>query len=170
MPKTIAEERIKLVALPTRPAKPEAPTIAELTAGLDLSFKILFSDFRLSAVASDTVNEPALGEGGNSSVPGKANYEGTLSVFRFLDPDTGLPIVEEDDAWELLKERGAELHLYKRIGPHINAAFEVSQEVEYYHALTDNPQDPADFSGYIKKTVPLLVQGDSNPNAKVASA
>ena len=56
MPKTIAEERIKVVALTTKPANIYAPKIAELAAGKDLSCKILFSDFRLSPTASDTVN------------------------------------------------------------------------------------------------------------------
>ena len=93
MPKTIAEERIKVVALDTPPNNPAAPTVAELTAGTDISCKVLFSDFRLSAVASDTVNEPALCEGGNSAVPGKSNYEGSLTVFRFFD-DTGKPVIE----------------------------------------------------------------------------
>ena len=168
MPKTIAEERIKVVALDTPPNKPAAPTVAELTAGTDISCKVLFSDFRLSAVASDTVNEPALCEGGNSAVPGKSNYEGSLTVFRFFN-DTGKPVIEEDDAWELFKTKGAELYLYKRIGPRFDAAWASGQDVEYYHALTDSPQDPTDFSGYIKKRVPLFVQGDSNPNAAVAA-
>ena len=169
MPKTIAEERIKLVCLSTRPANPAAPTTAELTAGTDLSLKVLFSDFRLSPTASDTLNEPALGEGGNSSVAGKSNYEGNLSLFRFLD-DGGEPIALEDDGWELMKAKGTDLHFYKRIGPVHTTPFASGQDVEYYHAQTDNPQDPQDLAGYIKKVIPLLVQGDSDIHAKVGGA
>ena len=169
MPKTIAEERIKLVALTTKPVNPYAPKVSELAAGKDLSLSVLFSDFRLSPTASDTVSEPALGEGGNSSVPTKSNFEGNVSVFRFIDPLTGAPITAEDFAWTLSKEKGTELHLYKRIGPKFSAAFAANQDVEYYHALTDEPQDPADFGGYIKKVIPLLVQGDSKVNCTVAA-
>ncbi len=169
MPKTIAEERIKLVCLTTKPADVSKPTTSELAAGVDLSMKVLFSDFRLSPVASDTLNEPALGEGGNSSVAGKANYEGNLSVFRFLDDD-GVPIAGEDDGWDLLKVKGSDLHFYKRIGPKHTEPFAAGQDVEYYHAQTDNPQDPQDLAGYIKKTIPLLVQGDSDIHASVSEA
>ena len=169
MPKTIAEERIKLVALTSKPADPRNPKVSELAAGKDLSCSVLFSDFRLSPTASDTVSEPALCEGGNSSVPTKSNFEGNLSVFRFIDPLTGLAVTAEDFAWSLSKEKGTELHLYKRIGPKFSAAFAANQDVEYYHALTDEPQDPSDFGGYIKKVIPLLVQGDSKVNCTVAA-
>ena len=168
MPKTIAEERIKLTALTTKPAEPLAPTPAELNAGVELSCKVLFSDFRLSPTASDTVNEPALCENGNSTAPGKSNYEGNITVFRFLDDD-GKPVVAEDDGWELVKEKGTELFLYKRIGPKFSQAWAAADKAEYFHALTDLPQDPTDLTGYIKKTVPLFVQGDSNINVTVAA-
>ena len=169
MPKTIAEERIKLVALTTKPVNPYSPKVSELAAGKDLSCSVLFSDFRLSPTASDTVSEPALCEGGNSSVPTKSNFEGNISVFRFIDPLTGAAVTAEDFAWTLAKEKGTEVYLYKRIGPKFSAAFAANQDVEYYHALTDEPQDPSDFGGYIKKVIPLLVQGDSKVNCTVAA-
>ena len=169
MPKTIAEERIKLVALTTKPANPYAPKVSELAAGKDISCSVLFSDFRLSPTSSDTVSEPALCEGGNSAVPTKSNFEGKVSIFRYIDPLTGLAVTAEDFAWTLAKEKGTELHLYKRIGPKASAAFAANQDVEYYHALTDEPQDPSDFGGYIKKVIPLLVQGDSKVNCTVAA-
>lgn len=169
MPKTIAEERIKLVALTTKPANVLSPSVAELNAvgAVDLSCKVLFSDFRLSPVASDTVNEPALCEGGNSAAPGKSNYEGSLTLFRFLDTD-GQPSATEDTAWDLMKTKGTELYLYKRVGPKYSEAFAAADKVEYFHVLTDLPQDPTDLSGYIKKTVPLFVQGDTDIDVTVA--
>ena len=168
MPKTIAEERIKLVALVTKPADVLAPTIIELTAGVDLSLRVLFSDFKLSATGSETVNEPALGEGGNSPALGKSNFEGSLTVFRFLD-EAGKAIELEDVAWDIFKEKASEVHLYKRVGPMFSGAFTAAEPLEYFHAVSDNPQDPSDLSGYIKKVIPLLVQGDSNVNAVVGA-
>ena len=169
MPKTIAEERIKVVALTTKPANIHAPKISELAAGKDLSCKILFSDFRLSPTASDTVNEPALCEPGNSAVPTKSNFEGSLTVFRFLDPVTGLAVAVEDEAWDLLKAKGTELWIYVRYGLKFSGAFAAGQDVEYYHVLTDEPQAPSDLGGYIKKTIPLFVQGDSKVSNTVAA-
>lgn len=170
MPKTIADERIRLVALPEHPADVKNIKIAELTdAGVvELTFRVLMSDFKLSATASDTVQEPALGEGGNSPAPGKSNYEGSISPFRYLT-EAGVADPTNDVAYEALKEKGTELHLVKRIGPEAGAAFAAGQELEYYHAYTDNPQDPSEFSGYIKKVVPLFVQGDSEIHSKVSA-
>ena len=142
MPKTIAEERIKLVALTTKPANPYAPKVSELAAGKDLSCSVLFSDFRLSPTASDTVSEPALCEGGNSSVPTKSNFEGNVSIFRFIDPLTGAPITAEDFAWTLAKEKGTELHLYKRIGPKFSAAFAADQDVSTTMPSRMSPRTP----------------------------
>ena len=167
MPKTIADERIRLVLLADAPADPKAITIAELADAVELTYRVLASDFRLSATASDTVSEPALGEGGNSSAPGKSNYEGTLTPFRYLTT-AGLSDVTNDVAYTALKEKGTELHLVKRIGPLADAAWAVAQPYEYFHAVTDNPQDPSERSGYVKKVVPLMVQGDCELDGVIA--
>ena len=168
MPKTIADERIKLVALTTKPASLFAVKVGEANAGVDLSCRIMMSDFRLSPTASDTVNEPALCEGGNSAAPGKSNYEGSLTPFRFLDVD-GQADTANDVAYAALKEKGTELWLIKRVGPKYDEPFAVSDDIEVYHVFTDNPQDPSEFTGYIKKVVPLFVQGDSEINAAVVA-
>lgn len=170
MPKTIADERIKLVALTTAPASLSAPKVTELEAvgAIDLSCRVMMSDFKLSATASDTVNEPALCEGGNSGAPGKSNYEGSVTPFRFLD-GTGQADVANDVAYEALKEKGTELWLVKRIGPKYDVDFAVGDDVEVFHVFTDNAQDPSEFTGYIKKVVPLFVQGDTELNAVVVA-
>ena len=170
MPKTIADERIKLVALTTAPVSLSAPKLTEVNAvgAVDLSCRVMMSDFRLTATGSDTVNEPALCEGGNSSAPGKSNYEGSLTPFRFLGTD-GQADATNDVAYDTLKEKGTELWLVKRVGPRFDTVFAVGDEVEIFHVFTDNPQDPSEFTGYIKKVVPLFVQGDSEVNATVVA-
>lgn len=168
MPKTIADERIKLVALTTKPASLSAVEVGEANAGVDLSCRIMMSDFRLSPTASDTVNEPALCEGGNSAAPGKSNYEGSLTPFRFLDV-AGAADTANDVAYAALKEKGTELWLIKRVGPKYDEPFAVGDDIEVYHVFTDNPQDPSEFTGYIKKVVPLFVQGDSEINATIVA-
>lgn len=170
MPKTIADERIRLVLLPEAPANPNQITLTELNAAgvVELSSRVLMSDFKLTATASDTVSEPALSEGGNSGVPGKSNYEGSLTPFRYLT-GAGLADPTNDVAYAALKEKGTELHLVKRVGPHYTDAWDANQEIEYYHAITDNPQDPSEFTGYLKKVVPLFVQGDSEVLSSVVS-
>ena len=157
MPKTLADGRTKLVALTAAPADPEAPTVAELTAGVDLSCKILKSDYRLSATGSDTINEAELCSTGNAVTYGASNYEGTVTVFRYLDA-TGAPETGEDDAWDALKAKGTTLWLVEREGPEYDSAWAAGDEVDVYEVVTDSPQKPTDRTGFIKRTVPLGVQ------------
>lgn len=157
MPKTLADGRIKLVALPTAPANPAAPTVAELAAGVDLSCRILKSDYRLSAVASDTVADTELCAEGNAVVYGASNYEGTVTPFRYLT-DEGKADSTNDIAWTTLKAKGTHLWLVEREGPAYDEPFAVGDEIEVYEVVTDNPQKPSERSGFIKRVVPLGVQ------------
>lgn len=157
MPKSLADGRIKLVALTTAPANPAAPTPTELNAGIDLSCRILKSDYRLSAVASDTVAEAELCSEGNAVVYGASNYEGSVTPFRYLT-DEGKADAANDVAWDTLKEKGTPLWLYEREGPEYTVPFATGDEVEGYEVITDNPQKPSDRSGFTKRVVPLGVQ------------
>jgi hypothetical protein len=161
MPLTLADGRIKLTALPTRPVNPLAITVAELTAvgAVPLDKAVMKQDYRLSAVASDTVDEAPLIARGNAAAPGFSNYEGNLSVFRYLDRETGLADEDEDIAWDLFKRKGTELWLVEREGPIAEVDWAVAQPYECWHVITDTPQKATDRqAGYIKRTVPLLVQ------------
>lgn len=157
MPKTLADGRTRLVALLTEPAIPGAPTVAELTAGTDLSCSVLKSDYRLSPVASDTVADTELCAEGNAVVYGASNYEGTITPFRYLDPD-GQPDATDDEPYDTLRTKGTYLWLVEREGPKYDVPFAAGDEVEVYEVVTDNPQKPSDRAGYIKRTIPLGVQ------------
>lgn len=157
MPKTLADARTRLVALTTRPADPAKPTVTELTAGVDLSCRILKSDYRLSPVASDTVPDAELCSEGNAVTFGASNYEASVTPFRYLT-EAGKADAANDVAWDALKEKGTELWLYEREGPKYDVPWTVADEVEGYEVVTDNPQKPSDRTGYIKRVVPLGVQ------------
>jgi hypothetical protein len=167
MPKTLADGRIKLVALTEAPAVMTAPTVTELAAGVDVSCRILKSDFKLTAAASDTVPDQELCHEGNAVTYGASNYDGSVTPFRYLT-DAGKADADNDIAWDTFKEKGTELWLVKRVGPKYDVAFAAADEVEIFHVLTDNPQDPSDLTGYIKKVVPLGVQ-DAELNGVVAA-
>lgn len=157
MPKTLADARTRLAILTTKPADLSAPTVTELTAGIDASCKILKSDYRLSAVASDTVDDTELCVEGNAVTYGASNYEGSITPFRYLDPN-GAPDATEDAVFEAVRTKGTELWLVEREGPRYDDAWATGDEVEVYHVVTDNPQKPSERSGYIKRVVPLGVQ------------
>jgi len=170
MPKTLADGRIKLTALTVKPADLKAIKTSELTdpdTATDLSCRVLKSDFRLSPTASDTVADQELCQEGNATTWGASNFEGSATPFRYLD-GTGKADPDNDVAWDLLKEKGTELWLVKRVGPKYDVAWATGDTYEVYHVITDNPQDPSDMTGYIKKVVPLGVQ-DAELNGVVAA-
>lgn len=157
LPLTLADGRIKLTALTVAPADPAAITVTELTAGVELSCKINKPDYRLSPTASDTVPDQPLCQEGNAVTFGNSNYEGSLTVLRFLDA-TGLPEAEEDEAWDLLRTKGTILWLVERTGPKHDVEWAAADEYALYKVLTDNPQKPTDLAGYVKYMIPVGVQ------------
>lgn len=159
MPMALADAKIRVVALAAAPANPEAPTVAELTAGIDLSCRVLKSDYRLSATSSDTVADTMLCSEGNAVTYGASNYEGSLTVFRFFDDATGATDAASDEAYQALKTKGSRLWIVERFtGKKYDVDFAAGDEVKVYEIITDNPQAPSDLGGYIKNTVPLGVQ------------
>ena len=155
--RTLADGRIRLVALTTKPADPAAVTVTEVTAGVRLEERVAKGDFRLSPVASDTVSDADLAAEGNAVTYGASNYEGSVTPFRELDA-AGKADPTNDVAWDTFKEKGTTLWLLKSEGKKKDEAFAAGDEYDLYEVVTDNPQDPSDRGGYIKKVVPLGVQ------------
>lgn len=155
MPKTISDERVALRALPTAPADPKAITVTEWAAGIPLECRIM--DYRLSATASDTVPSGELCEGNNAQAPGRSNYEGNVTVLRYLT-GAGLSDAANDIAWTTFKDKGTTLFLVDREGPEHDAAGAAGQEYSYYEVISDNPTKPTERAGFIRREVVLLVQ------------
>lgn len=151
----LAEERVALWLLPTKPANPAKVTIAELAAGKNVSCRVFADGTYLRPTSSDSVNRPLLC-GGNSQGLGKSNYEGQIDAARFLD-SAGHAIEEEDLLWDAIREKGTECWFAWRVGPKWDAAPATDDEVSVFQTLTDNPQDPQAFNDYVEKIVPLAV-------------
>jgi hypothetical protein len=157
MPKSLADGTIKLSILSTKPVNPLAPTVTELTAGLDASCNVLSSDFSLGATDSDKIAEKALCQEGNSNALGPSNYQGGLTVFRYFD--SGVAEDPEDDVFQALKAKGARVWIAMRqTSKKSTEAWAATDEVEVFEAISDNPQMPSDAGGYIKRRVPLEIQ------------
>jgi hypothetical protein len=164
MPRSLADGRIRLDALTTAPAALAAYTggsleitVDELAAGTRLARRIMKTDYRLSATASDTVNEPELAAEGNAVVYGASNYEGSVTPFRYFQSNGAADPIN-DVAWDLLREKGTELYLPERVGPKEAVTWAAGDVGELYHVITDNPQVPTSAGGFIKRVVPLGVQ------------
>lgn len=160
MPKSLADGHTKFTILLDEPADPENPTAAELTAGLDFSCDVLYSDFTWSATDSDRVQDRALCEDTNSETPTSSNYSAGITIFRKYDAATGMVDETEDAKFQALKVKGTPFWGYaRRTGKKYDAAWAAGDEIFLgLHVLTDTPQAPADMGGYIKFRVPLLPQ------------
>src|SRR5699024_4729260 len=112
--KSLADGRTKLAILATAPADPNAPTVTELTAGIDASCRIAKTAYTLGPTTSDTINDPELCVDVNSTVYGASNYEGTFSVFRYYDDETNQVDVTGDEVYQALKTKGTEVWLVER--------------------------------------------------------
>lgn len=155
MPKTLADANVALVLLAAAPADPTKITVAEFDAGTRLECRVM--DYRLSATGSDAIQQTELCNPTNASAPGRSNYEGNMTVFRYLTA-AGLADSTNDVAWDAVKAKGTTLHLVEREGPAHAGDGEASEEVSYYEVITDDPQKPTDRTGYIRREIPLLVQ------------
>lgn len=158
--KSLADGKVKLAILTTKPTNPAAPTLVELNAGIDAACSILSSDFALRATDSEKIAEKALCVENNANALGPGNYEAGLSVFRFFDGTTLAPDATADALFAALKLKGTTTWWYARMtGKKSTAPWAASDEI-YLGAevLTDTPQAPSEMSGYIKYRIPGEVQ------------
>lgn len=164
--RTLANGRIQLIWLTSKPADPEAVTLAEADAGVHIEGSVLKSDYRLSATGSDTVDDSVLSAENNATTFSSSNYEGTITVLRELDA-AGAPDAS-DTAFDTLGTKGTFGYLLEVQGPKSSAALAADMEYSLYEVITDDPQKPSDFGGYIKRTIPLGVQEAWEHHALVA--
>lgn len=145
---------------------PHAPTVAELTAGVNISCAIV-RGYTLNPQASDTDSTASICDEGNVETPTYDNYEASLTFFHESDQaDTESVFLK---AIELFETKGARGYLYRRLGFKSSVAPAPGQKIEGFLVQSDNPQtiDGGDSGGPIQMTVPFLQQGDYVPYGTV---
>lgn len=157
MPRVLADGKVKFTILTTAPANPDAPTATELNAGIDLSCKVLASDFEFGPVDSETVAEPALCDEGNAEAYGRSNYAAAFTLWRYYLEAGGVDATE-DAGFEAVKVKGATLYGYvRRTDKPATDAWAAADEIAFGGEVTnDNPQPQA--GGWLKYRVPMKVQ------------
>lgn len=155
--KTLADGHKRVVILAAKPANPDAPTVTELTAGIDASCRLLKSDYRISAAASDTIADAELCSTTNAQAFGAGNFEATFTSFRFFEAGKADPT--GDEVFQALREKGATVYVVEReTDKTYDEPFEAGDEVSVYELLLDHPTKPSDQGGYIKRTHTPAVQ------------
>lgn len=166
--RVLADGKTKLALLTTEPANPASPTETELTAGIDLSCKVVASDFEFGPTDSETVAEAALCDEGNAEALGRSNYTAAMSLWREYLEAGGIDPAA-DAAFEAVKVKGATFWLYgRRTDKPALDAWEAGDEIFFGAEVTnDTPQMQAE--GWLKARVPMKVQ-KGYPFTEVAAA
>lgn len=145
---------------------PDAPTVAELEAGINISAAIV-TGYTLGATDSDTDESKTIVDEGNVKTPTFGNYAGSLTLFRDGVGDT--PTVFTT-AYNLFKDGRVEGYLVSRQGYKATAPFEAGQLVSAYRFISDFQQDiEGDKGAPIQATIPFRPQGVMAINVPVAA-
>lgn len=155
--KTLADGRIALWALTTKPKDITKPTVSEINAGKKISCRIMKSDYALGADSDTEITEQEMCKTGEGKAPGPTSYAGNLTVFRYLD-ENGKPVVADDFVWDLIRKKGTTIWLVEREGPSEPRPLEIGDIVSVYEVVLGTPTKPSDrFAGYIKRTAKLNI-------------
>jgi hypothetical protein len=139
----------------------EAPTVAQLTAGSNISAAIV-TGFTLGATDSDTDDSKTIVDEGNVSTPTFGNYEASLSFFRDGIGDTATIFTT---AVALFTAGRVEGWLVSRHGYKSTVAPAIGHLVSVYGVISDYYQDvEGDGGSPIQVTVPFRPTGKMKLN------
>lgn len=168
--KTLADGRIALWALTTKPKDIATPTVTEINAGKKISCRIMKSDYALGADSDTEITEQEMCKAGEGKAPGPTSYAGNITVFRYLD-EGGKPVTADDFVWDLIKKKGSTIWLVEREGPDESRPLEIGDIVSVYEVVLGTPTKPSDrFAGYIKRTAKLNIMDAAEDVAAVGEA
>ena len=139
-----------------------APTAAELTAGIDLSVN-MSKEYDVGMDNSDSINEEGVNDLAKTDVPTMRSYHGDLTFFRDLDGTTFLPTAT--DCTALITENLL-FYFVRRFGLPSTSAYVAGQKVEVYLFRSDVWQFPT--GGLKKAKIHLWQMGVYSTVATVA--
>jgi hypothetical protein len=129
---------------------PLAPTVAEMTAGLDIT-NALTSGSEIDYADSDTVSEMSWAEGQKVEAPSLGNYTVQLNMFRLYT--SGVP--GSADPATIFTANYPTLYVYVRTGLPSATAVAAAQVWDVFKITADRPKKPKGAGGYLK----LMVKG-----------
>lgn len=166
--KTLADGRIALWALTTKPQAMASPSVSEINAGKKISCHIMKSDYALGADSDTEITEQEMCKTGEGKAPGPTSYAGNITVFRYLD-EAGKPFAADDFVWDLIRKKGTTIWLVEREGPDEAKPITEGDIVSVYEVVLGTPTKPSDrFAGYIKRAAKLNVMDAAEDVAVVA--
>jgi hypothetical protein len=138
-----------------------APTVAEITAGINLSAAIV-TGYTLAATDSDTDDSKTIVDEGNVSTPTFGNYEASLSFFRDAIGDASTVFTTANDLFTAGRIEG---WLVSRQGYKSTVAPATTQLVSVFGVVSDYHQVvEGDGGSPIQTTVPFKPTGSMKLN------
>jgi len=138
-----------------------APTVAEITAGINLSAAIV-TGYTLAATDSDTDDSKTIVDEGNVSTPTFGNYEASLSFFRDAIGDAATAFTTANDLFTAGRVEG---WLVSRQGYKSTVAPATTQLVSVFGVVSDYHQVvEGDGGSPIQTTVPFKPTGKMKLN------
>jgi hypothetical protein len=161
MTRSLADGHTKFTILLAEPADPANPLPSELNAltAIDASCAVTYANFQWDFADSDRIDDRELCASNNAQVLGAENLVADFTVFREWDDTTLQAHATADALFQALKERGTVFWGYRRTtAKEYDEPWAAGDEFIGIKSLTDNPQDPSDAGGFIKKRIPQLPQ------------
>lgn len=146
----------KVIAVSVAPVDPLAPTVSEMTAGLDIT-PMLTSGTEIDFADTDVVSEMSFADGEKIEAPSLRSYTVQLNMFRLFTSGlagTGDPSTVFTSAYPTL-------YIYKRTGLPSSTAVAAAQVFEVFKVTADRPKKPSGQGGFLKMMVKCFPQGFS---------
>lgn len=139
---------------------PNAPTVAELEAGTNITCAITSANYTLGFTDRDTNSDKSLCDDSNVQTPIYKNYEGNLTFFRDADFEETLSVYNQ--AYDLFKTPRQYGWLVERVGYDHETAYESGQEVLVFYFQSGDPRTLHNDGEPVKMQVMFMPQGQSS--------
>jgi hypothetical protein len=147
--------KTKVIAVTTVVA-PLAPTVAEMTAGLDIT-GALTSGTEIDFADTDVVSEMSFADGEKIEAPSLRGYTVQLNMFRLFTAG----VAGTNDPSTIFTDQYPTLYIYKRVGIPSSTAVAAAQVFTVFKVTADRPKMPSGVGGFLKMMVKCLPQGFS---------
>lgn len=146
-----------------------APTAAEINAGIPLSDGIAWENYELAASESDAVDDRSLMDKGNATSRGAAQFGGTLSFFRPSDPtDMTHPYSQAFAAFRTPRAYGYLVTRVLQNTEGVQNPAATGEDISVFYFVADTFIDDTEGDDSVKFTVNFQPQGQLRVYTKVA--
>jgi len=168
--KAFAAGRLNVVWIPAGGiANINAPTAAEIAAGVALSDAVAWENYELAASESDAVDDRSILDKGNATSRGAAQFGGTVSFFRPSDPTDMTHVYSR--AFAAFRTPRAYGYLVTRVLQNVegqHSPFVTGDDISVFYFVADTFVDDTEGDDSVKYTVNFQPQGQLAVYTKVA--